>query len=133
MKRWIIGTAGRTSSHVRALVQAGALVMAMPSAESGGAEVDPSASPDESKYSLPNPTPPLRLSQSDRPMGQDRGMELRRKLDRTSKRTPKETRHRSPRFSPPHREREKSRSPVELGWETFDNDCRLPVRPLRHR
>ena len=25
------------------------------------------------------------------------------------------------------------RSPVELGWETFDNDCGLPVRPLRRR
>jgi len=25
------------------------------------------------------------------------------------------------------------RSPVELGWETFDNDCCLPVRPLRRR
>src|SRR5436309_2202856 len=69
MKRWLIGEAGRTKSHFRALVQASALVMAVPTAESVGAEADPSASPDKSKYSLFHPTPRelMREMSTDRP------------------------------------------------------------------
>ena len=66
MKRWLVGAVGRTNSHVRALVQAGAMVIAAPTA---GAEADASASPDKSNYTLFNPTPRDRMREmiTDRP------------------------------------------------------------------
>src|SRR5436190_24017419 len=66
MKRWLVGAVGRTSSHVRALVQAGAMVIAAPTA---GTEADASASPDKSNYTLFNPTPRDRMREmiTDRP------------------------------------------------------------------
>jgi len=69
MKRWLIGVAGKTSSHVRALVPAGALVMAVPTADAFGAEANPSTGPDKTKYNLFNPTPRelVREMATDRP------------------------------------------------------------------
>src|SRR2546427_10202185 len=69
MKRWLVGATGRTSSHVRALVQTGALMMAVPTADAASAELDPSASPDKGKYNLFNPTPRelMREMNTDRP------------------------------------------------------------------
>src|SRR3989442_4306943 len=69
MKRRLMGAAGKTSSHVRALVQAGALVMAVPPPDAVGAEVDPSTGPDKGKYTLFNPTPRelMREMNTDRP------------------------------------------------------------------
>src|SRR5437016_7041803 len=69
MKRRLMGEAGKTSSHVRALVHAGALVMAVPTADAVGAEANPSTGPDKSKYNLFNPTPRelMREMSTDRP------------------------------------------------------------------
>jgi hypothetical protein len=69
MKRWLIGAVGRTSSHVRALVQAGALVTTVTGADVAGAETDSPASADKSKYTLFNPTPRDRMREmsTDRP------------------------------------------------------------------
>src|SRR5262245_55061893 len=68
MKRSLIGAAGQAGSQIRALVQVGALVMAVASA-AAGAEVDPSASPDKSQYTLFRPTPRelMRPLSADRP------------------------------------------------------------------
>jgi len=69
MKPWVIGLVSRTSSHVRALVQTCALMMAALSANAAGAEADPSAGADKSKYTLFNPTPrdQMREMSTDRP------------------------------------------------------------------
>src|SRR5438093_4618914 len=57
MKQWRMGAAGRTGSHVRALVYAGALVVAVPAAVAADSEANPSSGPDKSEYNLFNPTP----------------------------------------------------------------------------
>src|SRR5437773_6713481 len=69
MKQWRMGAAGRTGSHVRALVYAGALVMAVPTAVTADSEANPSSGPDKSKYNLFNPTPVelVREMTTDRP------------------------------------------------------------------
>jgi len=69
MKRWLRAEGGKTGSRVRAFVQAGALVMAVPTADAAGAEADPSASPDKAQYNLFSPTPRqlMREMNTDRP------------------------------------------------------------------
>jgi hypothetical protein len=69
MKQWLVGAAGGVSAHVGALVQAGAVVMAVAGADAAGAEADPSANPDKSQYTLFNPTPlqQMRELNTDRP------------------------------------------------------------------
>ena len=69
MKQWLVGAAGGVSAHVRALVQAGAVVMAVAGSDAAGAEADPSANPDKSQYTLFNPTPRqlMRELNTDRP------------------------------------------------------------------
>ena len=69
MKRWLIGAVGRTRPQVRALVLAGALVIAVTSVDAVGAEAEPPASPDKSQYTLFNPTPRdlMRELSADRP------------------------------------------------------------------
>ena len=69
MKRWLTGASGKTSSRVRALVHAGALVMGVPTADAAGAAANPSTGPDKSKYNLFNPTPRelVREMTTDRP------------------------------------------------------------------
>src|SRR6266446_7555748 len=69
MERWLISAAGKTSSQVHALVHAGALMMAVPTADAVGAETNGSNGPDKSKYNLFNPTPRelVREMATDRP------------------------------------------------------------------
>src|SRR5438477_5401874 len=69
MKRWLRAEGGKTGSRVRAFVQAGALVMAVPTADAAGAEADPSARPDKAQYNLFSPTPRqlMREMNTDRP------------------------------------------------------------------
>src|SRR6266566_2716636 len=57
MKRWLLDAAGMTRKHVRALVHAGALALAGPTAGAFGAEAQPSTVADKGQFNLFNPTP----------------------------------------------------------------------------
>ncbi len=69
MKRWRVGAAEKKGWPVCSLVTAGALAIAVSGADAWGAETNPSAAPDKSKYSLLNPTPRqlMREMNTDRP------------------------------------------------------------------